>query len=99
VWTGPVAKAGYPITRTHKLDGTWGVRASARRFAWHLLVDETEIGGVLKCKKNNLCVNPEHLGLNHSKVSTVTEERVEEIRSSLAYFFKNHRKPRRVSLY
>lgn len=98
IWTGSVATSGYPITYLHH-DDRKPTKGSARRFAWCLLKDPTEAGGINACKDDRMCVNPDHMTVNHSKASDITPERVEEMRRSLAYWFASNKPRRKVSMY
>lgn len=97
LWTGEVAKAGYPVVWS----GVGGKKTSARIFSYRLNVDETEVGSIKPCRKNSMCVRPEHLNANHSKAGEISDERVRELRTGVTHWLVNHRKAfrRKVSMY
>jgi hypothetical protein len=97
IWTGAVAKAGYPVVWM----GIGDKKTSARIFSYRLNVDETEVGSIKPCRHNSMCVNPAHLNANHSKAGEISDERVNELRANVTNWLVNHRKAyrRKVSMY
>lgn len=100
VWSGSRARSGYPVTYVKGADGKT-TKMSARRFAYQLLVDDTEVGGIQSCRTNPLCVNPDHAVINHSCAGDLSEADIEKIREGLQHWWKFHRQVLRpkVSMY